>query len=104
MSHETERAYLYKTGVDQDTSADRVHNTADGRSSRGSRIVSRPNTQTCGNTNRGGEAVHYSTSNWDPAMFFFDFEEGETGANPETLKGFCMPGELRRPKKSGDGN
>lgn len=89
-----ESAYFNKTGVNQNASADCVHNTTDGRSGCSPWVVRRPDTHPRGYANRGSEAVQESGSDWDPVIFLVKLEEGETGANPETLKCFCRCGEL----------
>ena len=83
-----EGPYLDETGVDQDTSAGRIHNTTDDRCRRRSRVVSRPHTQTYCNSNRRGEPVQDGTSDGHPLVFFAQIEEGKTRANPETLERF----------------
>lgn len=95
-------AYLDETGVDQDAGADGIHATADDRGSSGSRVVSRPDTQTRGDTNRCGDTIQERSSNRDPVVFRVNFEEGESRPNAETLKGFYEFGEQRRGKKAGD--
>lgn len=88
-----EGAYFDKTCVDQDASAGRIHNTTDSRCGRASRVVSRPDTQTDRNSNRGGEAVYDGTSDRDPVVSFVEFEEGKARADPETLEGFYRPNQ-----------
>ena len=83
-----EGAYLNETRVDQDTSAGRIHDTTDSRGGRASGVVSRSDTQTHCNSDRGGEAVYDSTGDRDPVVSFVELEEGETRTDPETLKRF----------------
>ena len=94
-------AHLDETGIDQDPSASRVHDTADDRGSRRSGVIRRPNAQTRGDTNWGSETVQDCASNWDPAVFLSNLEESETSADSEALKRFCGSDELHRHKGGG---
>jgi len=96
LSCEMKSAHLNETGVDQDASANCVHNTTDGRSGRSPRVVRRPDAQPRGDANRGSKTVQESSSDGDPVIFLVKLEEGETGTNPETLKCFFRLSELRR--------
>ena len=96
-----EIAHLDETGIDQNPSAGRVHDTADDRGRRGSGIVRRSNAQTRSDTNWGSETVQDCASNWDPAVFLSNLEEGETSADSEALKCFCGSGELHGHEGSG---
>jgi hypothetical protein len=94
-------AHLDETGIDQDPSAGRVHDTADDRGGRGSGIVRRSNAQTSGDANWGSETVQDSASDGDPAVFLPNLKEGETSTDSEALKCFCGSGELHRHEGGG---
>jgi len=84
---------LDESRVQKDTSAERVENTGDQGCASRARIVCRFHGKAHGDTYRCGDTVKEGAEVGYEAVFMWEDEEGEAGANPEAFEHFCDKGD-----------
>lgn len=84
--HKLMRHELHQTGINQDTRTDRIKNAIGEKRSTGLWSKRLADTQTNGNSNRGGETVADAEKVRGPALGSGPGDFGETGAQTEALE------------------